>query len=121
MSNGLTTHERELLPLVVDMLRMSRGRGGEMSSTMMIAAARKAGFHMTGIEVRRIVNHIRVNAVLPCLASNGNGYFIAATRRDMDDCITGIRGRIAAMEEVIEALSAQRDVRFGKENTLFNQ
>lgn len=112
MSNGLTTHERELLPLVVDMLRKCNGRGWEMSSSMMTAAARKAGYHMRGIEVRHIVNHIRVNAIIPCLASNGKGYHVALTREDMDDCISSLRGRVESIKEVIAALTAQRDVRF---------
>ncbi len=111
-NENLSSHERAVLPLVVDILRSRTGRGHEVSSQMIISAVRRIGYHISGIEVRHIVNHIRVNAVIPCLASNGNGYHVALTREDMDDCISSLRGRVESIKEVIAALTAQRDVRF---------
>lgn len=111
-STDLSSHEREVLPFVVEILRSRTGRGHEVSSQMIISAVRRMGYHISGSEVRRIVNHIRVNAVIPCLASNGNGYHVALTRDDMDECISSLLGRVEAIKEVITALTAQRDVRF---------
>lgn len=119
MAERLSDHERELLPLVVDILKDRRGRGMELSAAMVCQALRRLGYHCNGVMVRRIVNHIRTECVIPCLVADGNGYYVALTREDMDACISSLAGRVEAINEVIQSLTAQRDVRFNRTNDLF--
>ena len=119
MADRLTDHEREILPLVVDILKDRRGRGKELSASMICHALRRLGYHATDIMVRAVVNHIRTECVIPCLVANNHGYYVAFTRDDMDACISSLEGRVEAIKEVIQALTAQRDVRFNRQKDLF--
>lgn len=119
MADRLTDHEREILPLVVDILKDRRGRGMELSASMICQVLRRLGYHADGIMVRAIVNHIRTGCVIPCLAASNTGYYVALTRDDMDACISSLERMVEAINEVIQSLTAQRDARFNRTNDLF--
>ena len=68
MSDKLNDFERgTILPLVVRLLTDANGR--KITSYMIAEAIRKQGHACDSMRVRRVVNHIRVNAIIPCLAA----------------------------------------------------
>ena len=110
-SDRLNDYERGvLLPLVVGFLRDARGR--KLTSYMIASAIRMQGHTCDSLRVRRIVNHIRCNAIIPCLASNGKGYFVASNDREITETIYSLEGRVDAIQEVIEALKEQRYIKY---------
>lgn len=111
MADRLNDFERGvLLPLVVGFLRDARGR--KLTSYMIASAIRKQGHTCDSLRVRRIVNHIRCNAIIPCLAAGGNGYFVATNADEITETINSLEGRVEAIQEVIEALKQQRYIKY---------
>ena len=85
-SDRLNDYERDvLLPLVVGFLRDARGR--KLTSYMIASAIRKQGHTCDSMRVRKVVNHIRCNAIIPCLAAGGNGYFVATNADEITETI----------------------------------
>lgn len=110
-SDRLNDFERGvLLPLVVGFLRDAHGR--KLTSYMIASAIRKQGHTCDSLRVRRIVNHIRCNAIIPCLAAGSNGYFVATDASEITETINSLEGRVDAIQEVIEALKEQRYIKF---------
>ena len=75
----MNDYERDVLvPLVCDMLTQA---GGLPLSSMRIAESiRRTGHAASTRQVRRVINHIRVHGIIPCVASSPKGFFVASTR-----------------------------------------
>lgn len=112
MADRLNDFERGImLPLVVRLLTQANGR--VLSSYKIAAVVRQNGYHAcNSFNVRKVVNHIRCNAIIPCLASNGKGYFVASNDREITETIYSLEGRVDAIREVIEALKQQRYIKY---------
>ena len=112
MADRLNDFERGImLPLVVRLLTEANGR--VLSSYQIAAVVRQNGYHAcNSFNVRKVVNHIRCNAIIPCLASNGKGYFVASNDREITETIYSLEGRVDAIREVIEALKQQRYIKY---------
>ncbi len=79
---------------------------------MIADAIRKEGHACDSMRVRKIVNHIRVNAIIPCLAAGNNGYFVASNEAEISETINSLEGRVEAIQEVINALKEQRYIKY---------
>ncbi len=96
----MNDYERDVLvPLVCDMLTQA---GGLPLSSMRIAESiRRTGHAASTRQVRRVINHIRVHGIIPCVASSPKGFL--GTLESLAD----------AIQEVIEALRGQMYNKFG--------
>jgi 5-formaminoimidazole-4-carboxamide-1-beta-D-ribofuranosyl 5'-monophosphate synthetase len=84
-----------------------------LSSFQIADYVRKNGYKScNSFNVRKVVNHIRRYAIIPCLASNGKGYFVASNDREITETIHSLEGRVDAIKEVIEALKEQRYIKY---------
>lgn len=111
MSERLNDYERgTLVPLVVSILQSSGTR--VVSSDALAAAVRKHGHVCDRRQIRLIVNHIRTNAIIPCLASNSKGYFVASNAEEITETINSLEGRADSIHEVILALRVQRYIKY---------
>lgn len=110
-TNRLNDYERgTLLPLVVGIIRDARGR--RLTSYMIADAIRKLGHACDSMRVRKVINHIRCNAIIPCLAAGNNGYFVASNADEISETIYSLEGRVEAIQEVINALKQQRYIKY---------
>ena len=110
-SDRLNDYERDvLLPLVVGFLQSSGTR--VVPGDALAAAVRKQGHVCDRRQIRLIVNHIRTNAIIPCLASNNKGYFVATNECEITETINSLQGRVDSIQEVIEALKEQRYIKY---------
>lgn len=110
-TNRLNDYERGiLLPLVVGFLREAHGK--KLTSYMIADAIRKEGHTCDSMRVRKVINHIRCNAIIPCLAAGGNGYFVASNAEEISETIYSLEGRVEAIQEVINALKQQRHIKY---------
>lgn len=110
-SDRLNVYERGvLLPLVCRMLTEANGR--PLSSSVIADHIRRQGNAAGTRDVRRVINFIRCNAIIPCLAAGGNGYFVATNADEITETINSLEGRVDAIQEVIEALKQQRYIKY---------
>lgn len=104
----LTDYERDtLLPVICRGLRSKVGEAMAITNTKITRAMNVAGYQMTEARLRKIINHIRVNGMVRWLIATSKGYYIATSRREMEDYIVSLRGREDAIRAVRESMERQ--------------
>lgn len=109
----LNDYERgTLLPLIIRGLSTKVGAGRVISGTTIVRKMRECGYKLDGPRLRKIINHIRTSDIIPGLVSNAQGYFVATTASEIDECIVSLQGRVDATQAIIRALQRQRQNKF---------
>lgn len=100
--------EKTLLPIVVRGLATKRGKASAVKNTYICQKLRAAGYDITEARLRKLVNHIRIKGIIPCLIATSAGYYITRDVQEMDDYIESLYGRENAIRAVREAMMEQR-------------
>jgi hypothetical protein len=109
----LNDYEKKiLLPELVRGLSRKHGKRNQITSGKIIEGMRGAGYRLDGPRLRKLINHIRTKGLILCLVSNSDGYYIATSADEVDDCIASIQGRIDAQQAIIDALKVQQQKYF---------
>lgn len=98
-----------LLPLIIRGLQTKIGVTRVIPGSTIIRKMKALGYKLDGPRLRKIINHIRNNDIIPGLVSNSNGYYVATSADEIDDCISSLQGRVDAIQSNIDALKRQRD------------
>ena len=111
METRINDYERDVLvPLVCDILRNAPWT---MSALSIAEAIRRQGHPASTRQVRRAINYIRVNGIIPCVASSPKGFFVASNEIEISECISTLEALADSIQEVIEALRRQMYNKFG--------
>ncbi len=116
MLNGF---EKETAPLneyelarAVDIAReLKSAYGSEFALTN--KAIRQMFPDLSDARVRKIINHIRLNDMVPCLVASTRGYYIATSEEELIKYEESLRGRAETIMEVREQIERQRKMRYG--------
>lgn len=120
----LTEYElRVLLPLLIEGLQTKLGRENAVTNKHIVNAL-KGAYKLNEARVRKIINHIRTNDLVPGLIATSEGYFIATTEAELLEYEESLKGREDAIREVRLSIARQRRIlyqqaREGKQGTLF--
>ena len=105
-------NEREetvFLPTIVEGLRKKVGRRMAVTNRAIVTGLRvNRGIKISEARVRKIINHIRCNDLVPCLVATSEGYYIAETEQELLDYEASLEGRERAIYEVRESIHRQR-------------
>lgn len=106
----LTEQEREvLLPPIIKGLRVKVGKENAVTNKDIVRGLKaNCDIKIGEVRVRKMINHIRNNDIIPCLIATSKGYYIAETKDEMLDYIDSLYGRVAAIEA--DALSMKRQM-----------
>lgn len=118
----LTSKEQQLVPWFIKGLETHVGKGNPVTSDQ-IATGMKAtfGVKVDGPRIRKIINHIRLNGLVPGLMATSEGYYIATTPEELDEYIKSLSGRITAIAAVKRSIESQKARMFPKnEPALFS-
>lgn len=96
-----------LLPLVVQGLKLRVGEKLAVTNKEITEGMRLHGYKIGEARVRKIINHIRTNALVKRLVATSKGYYIATDLDDLGDYIGTLRGREDAIREVRECMERQ--------------
>ncbi len=112
-----------LLPLLVRGLQTKLGRESAVTNKHIVNAL-KGTCKLNEARVRKIINHIRTNDLVPGLIATSEGYFIATTEAELLEYEESLKGREDAIREVRLSIARQRrflyeQAREGKQGTLF--
>jgi len=109
LTQPLNDYERDtLLPLIVWGLRLKTGSDKVIAGSTIVSRMRDKGYKLDGPRLRKIINHIRLHNLIPCLVSTSKGYFVASNDREITECITSLQSRADATQAIIHALTKQR-------------
>jgi len=100
----LTNYERErLLPILVVGLSKKIGPENAVTNKTIVD---KVGRGLSGPRVRKIINVIRNEGLLPGLIASSKGYYITRDKSELDRYIRSLEGRESAIRKVREKTRA---------------
>ena len=117
----LTEYEVEtLLPQLVRGLRTKVGRAMSVTNKAIIdGMKRNLGLSISDARVRKLINHIRNNDLVPCLIATSQGYYIAESEQELKDYEDSLLGREEAIRSVRLSIQRQRKRKYSNQQSLF--
>lgn len=113
-----------LLPQLISGLKTKQGRRSAVTNKYIVSRL-KGSFKISAARVRKIINHIRTNDLIPGLIATSKGYFIAETEEELRGYEKSLLGRELAIRQVRESIARQRRILYeqkrGEQRSSFNQ
>lgn len=98
-----------LLPLLVRGLRTKIGRENAVTNKHIVNTL-KGSYKLNDARVRKIINHIRTNDLIPGLIATSDGYFIAQSEAELLEYEESLKGREDAIRAVRLSIARQRRI-----------
>ena len=109
--------ESELLPQIVRGLRMKIGKAMSVTNKNIVEGMkRNLGLKITEPRVRKIINHIRIHDLVPCLIATSQGYYVAESEQELKDYEESLLGREEAIHSVRMSIQRQRIQKYHQQN-----
>ena len=117
MLNGFEQHTAPLsvgemiyIPRLVDALSHAQGKDLAVTNNEL-----RRLFGLDAPRVRKLINHIRKEGLVPCLIASNKGYYVAQSGKELRGYTESLRGRESAIRAVREKIERQGAERFGRE------
>lgn len=108
----LNDYERNvLLPVLIAGLKTKEGSNMAVTNKHIVKML-KGSYKITEARVRKIINHIRTNNIIPGLIATSSGYFIANSKVELLDYEESLKGREEAIRQVRLSIENQRKMLF---------
>lgn len=102
----LSDYEKEvLLPVMVKCLERKVGKENAVTNAYMCVRMNEKGYEIGEARVRKIINHIRTNNLVPRLMASSCGYYVTNDVTELKSYIASLKGRedaIRAMRSAVE-------------------
>lgn len=98
-----------LLPQLISGLKTKQGRRSAVTNKCIVSRL-KGSFKISEARVRKIINHIRTNDLIPGLIATSDGYFIAEAESELLEYEESLKGREDAIREVRQSIARQRRI-----------
>jgi|TARA_Y100001973_G_C5171926_1_gene319620 predicted GTPase len=107
ITESLNDYERNVLvPTLILGLKSKIGKENVISNRIICKKMQEAGYKVSSVKIRKMINYIRVTGLLPMLCSNSKGYFVGNVD-DTEKTIVSIEERAKSMFAVARALKNQ--------------
>jgi hypothetical protein len=99
----LTPNERRLIPMMVDRFTNKRGIKNIVTAETMIGGIHQTyGVKLKDTRIRKIIQYIRVNNLVPGLIATSRGYYTAETTAEIMEWIESLKARETAIRQIRE-------------------
>ena len=99
---------RVLLPVILAGLKDKQGKRNAVTNGYIIGRLKQQGYRIDAPRLRKVINHIRTNDLIPGLMATSEGYFLAEGEQELMDYEDSLRGREEAIKAVRLAIARQR-------------
>lgn len=99
---------RVLLPVILAGLKDKQGKRNAVTNGYIIGRLKLQGYRIDAPRLRKVINHIRTNDLIPGLIATSEGYFLAEDEQELMDYEDSLRGREEAIKAVRLAIARQR-------------
>lgn len=106
--------ESDILPKIVEILSQCKGAGHTVTNKAIIKEYGVIGYDNEA-RVRKIINYIRNNGIIPCLIASSKGYHVAMDAKEITDYEESLRGRESAIRKIRLSIHKQGVSLFGEE------
>ena len=104
----LSDYEKEtLLPILVEGLQAKKGKKQAVTNKQIVSAL-KPKYKISDTRVRKLINHIRINDLIPALIATSDGYYIAGSEAELLEYEQSLKGREDAIRNVRLSIERQR-------------
>ena len=115
-THDLTDRElMEVLPVMIKSLETKVGKDKQIPASAMVNKLELAPWNIktTPPRIRKMIRHIRIMGLVPCLIGGGQGYYIATTKEEMIKYIDSLQIRIDSIQYTCDAINFQYKSKFG--------
>lgn len=110
----LSDYERDVLvPVMIRGLISKVGKANAVTNKHIVTCLKTQEYKISDARVRKVINHIRCNDLVPCLIATSDGYYIAETEQELRDYEDSLLGREDAIRQVRLSINRQRKQRYG--------
>ena len=99
---------RVLLPVILAGLKDKQGKRNAVTNGYIIGRLKQQGYRIDAPRLRKVINHIRTNDLIPGLIATSEGYFLAEDEQELMDYEDSLRGREEAIKADRMAIARQR-------------
>ena len=103
-THELTEYELSLIPMFVRRLEKKIGVENAVTSTHVVRMFKEHGLKMSAPRFRKIINHIRINGLVPMLIASSKGYYVAKDKAEVKEYLDSLKQRINSITRVYDAL-----------------
>jgi len=105
ITHELTPDEMLILPKVIEGFN-SHVKGNPIKEPEIVQAWNSRGYKvkLTGARLRKLVNHIRTNGMLPLIATS-QGYYVSHDKEDIENQINSLRQRAMSINACADGMS----------------
>ena len=96
-----------LLPIMIKGLQTKIGKRSAIKNGQIVKTL-KSSYKITEARVRKLINHIRTNDIIPGLIATSEGYYTAQTENELIEYEESLKGRENAIREVRVSIERQR-------------
>lgn len=108
ITHELTTEEMKLIePFIIGLSKRAGKENAISNKTIRKGFLDAWKMKISDVRVRKIINHIRRNDLLPLLCSNSKGYYIAKNKDEVNNYLTGLKQRINEQQKVHDHIEKQ--------------
>ena len=113
ITKDLQAYETKVvMPLIAKGMNQKIGKENAISGNKICDSMNKSGllhnYKLNPVRLRKIMGALRLTGKVMYLCSGKNGYYIAGTTLELDDCIESLEQRVAQQQRVIDAMIWQR-------------
>lgn len=101
ITTELNEEEMKLLPILINGFR-THSKQNPIKAPDIVNAMKKFG-KMSEVRLRKMVNHIRVNSLLPLIATS-SGYFITEDQEEIRNQIKSLNERAKSIKDASDGL-----------------
>lgn len=112
----ISDHERDVIvPVIARVLASRVGADHAVTNRQLRDIVwKEVHTHPDASRIRKMINHIRINGLVPCLLASSHGYHVAVSREEVDAYRQSLLSRAGAIRCLSEMLESQKTVRFGE-------
>ena len=104
-TKDLTDYEKRiLLPLMIKGLGHHIGAENAITNSEICMKLSAKGYDINEVRVRKIINYIRNNNLVPRLMATHQGYYVTNDPAELYSYINSLSGRIAAISQIRDVM-----------------
>lgn len=104
----LSEKEKELLPCFVERLKLRVGKKNAVTNTEIRAGfERSKKIKINPSRIRKIINYIRMNDLVPCLIATSAGYYVTDDKTELKNYVESLMGRERAIRAIRHQIEKQ--------------
>src|SRR4051812_18194234 len=110
----LSEYELKMVPLFVKGFKDKIGPEHAITNKQIVSSMKEKEYKINDSRVRKIINHIRINNIIPCLMATSKGYYISHDPEEINSFIESLKGRESAINKVRRAMQHQLQSMFNR-------